>query len=840
MPSNPPRSDSDNAASTPPSVEDSTVEMKRPSGMAAKAASPVNGSAGEGNGACVLVIEDDPRGARMLAAHLQSAGYRATVAHSAAAAQSALERALPDLILCDVCLPGMDGIQFTRFVRGESRTASLPIALITSSDDSKILARGLEAGADDFLSKPVNSLELRTRVRSLLRSKILADELRARGQSASSFAGDQQPAALHDHPSRDGKPLAVIIEDSAQDRRLLEAYLTEFGFQIRPAVSAATGLELVRETLPDLVVLDLLLPDRNGYDFIAALKSDPRCSCVPILVVSAMCEISDRVKALEVGADDFIVKGFERLEFEARSRRLLRLKRSLDQLNSRCDQALRRAVTDSLTGLYTRGFMLETLENQLQFAKRYGHPYAAIFADIDHFKMVNDRYGHAAGDTVLCAVAGALRGLMRQADTLVRYGGEEFVALLPNTNGDDAMALAERMRATVAALQVPIEGAGSIQVTISLGVSSYPSDANDGQTLVERGDAAMYLAKQSGRNRIAGVQSQARGPLAGARVLLVDDDEETLRGLEASLAPEGYELLQARDGVEALELVERQQPEVIIMDATMPRLGGYDACRRLKQDAKSPPSVVIMTGPDAHAERQLGVEAGVDEFISKPIDQIELVTRVRALVRHRRDQGVLEDTEAVMFAMARAVEDRDPLVGNHMERVAEYSVGLGRAIGLGERELQALRRAGRVHDLGKIVVPDAILFKPGELTPSEFEIIKRHPDEGFRLLSPLPMFAEALPPVRFHHERLDGSGYPLGLRGDAVPKLAQIVAIADVYDALTTDRHYRSAIPAAEACVVLRDEARRGLHDVRLIETFIAYVAARGTQQSEPEAAARQ
>jgi diguanylate cyclase (GGDEF)-like protein len=786
-------------------------------------------AAPQGQGAGVLIVEDDPRGARLLAAHLQSAGYRATVAHSADEAHTAVESALPDLILCDVCLPGTDGIELTRALRSSERTASVPIALITSSDDSKILARGLEAGADDFLSKPVNALELRTRVRSLLRSKLLADELRARGQGALPPADERPTAApAHDLPPANEKPLAIVVEDSAQDRRLLEAYLKEFGFSTQPAESAAAGLRLARERGPDMVVLDLLLPDRSGYEFIASLKSDPQSSRVPILVVSAMSEVQDRVKALEAGADDFIVKGFERLEFEARSRRLLRLKRSLDQLNTRCDQALRQAVTDSLTGLYTHGFMRETLESQLQCAERYGTPYSAIFSDIDHFKQVNDRFGHAAGDAVLRAVAQALRGLMRQSDTLVRYGGEEFVALLPHTDGDEALVLAERMRTTVAALRVAVDGAPPIEVTMSLGVASFPADATNGEALVQRGDAAMYLAKQSGRNRTVVCGANPSAQSSGACILVADDDEANIRRLEACLLPEGYRLLRARDGVQAVEISRREALDLVIMDAVMPGLTGFDACRRIKQDPQTQElPVVLVTTSGARDDKLRGMEAGADEFITKPIDKIELVIRVRALVRRRRDSDVLDDAEKVMFAMAQAVEDRDPLSGNHMERVAEYAVALGRAVGLDERDLAALWRAARLHDIGKIAIPDAILFKPGPLTPDELAIVRDHPDKGYRLLSPLRAFGDALAAVRFHHERLDGSGYPLGLRGDDVPRLAQILAIADIYDALSARRHYRDAVPKGRAIELLRDEARRGLHDPGLVETFVAQLAER-------------
>ena len=457
----------------------------------------------------ILIIEDDPRSARMVSAHLQSAGYRVDIAYLAADAQKSIEAALPDLVLCDVCLPDMDGIQFTTWLRHRFADANLPIALITSSDDSKILSRGLEAGADDFLAKPVNSLELRSRVRSLLRSKFMADELRNREQTSLPRDNDDTRAFSSRTEGIEGqKPLVVVIEDSPQERRLMQAQLAELKCETRGADSAEAGMALIREFSPALIVLDLLLPTCQGYEFIAALKSDRDCAHVPILVVSALSEVEDRVKALELGADDYITKGFERVEFEARVRRLLRLKNSLDKLNSRCNQAMQMAVTDSLTGLFTPGFMRETLQSQLSYARRSGEPYSVIFADIDHFKQINDCHGHAAGDAVLRSVSAAISRVARQSDTVARYGGEEFVVLLPHTDRSGAVLFAERMREAIAATETPLSGSQSINVTMSLGVATFPEDATDGESLLERGDAAMYLAKQSGRNRVIAAAPQ--------------------------------------------------------------------------------------------------------------------------------------------------------------------------------------------------------------------------------------------------------------------------------------------------------------------------------------------
>jgi len=423
-------------------------------------------------------------------------------------------------------------------------------------------------------------------------------------------------------------------------------------------------------------------------------------------------------------------------------------------------------------------------------------------------------------------VAGALRNLVRRSDTLVRYGGEEFVALLPNTNRADAVVLAERMRETVAAVTVDCERAPAFQVTTSFGVASYPADAADAELLLQRGDAAMYLAKQLGRNRVATLEDAATVDDRGGNILIVDDDEKNLRLLEAYLRPEGHHLLYAYNGIDAIETALAHHPDVIIMDAMMPKLSGFDACQRLKQDPRCHLiPVMLVTSLNGREDRLRGIEAGADDFVTKPIDRKQLMMRLRALLRHKRDMDSLEDAETVIFALARAVEGRDPTLGDHVERVARYAVGLGQCLGLNRRELIALRHAGIVHDIGKIAIADAILLKQGPLTADERLIIQQHADFGYNILKPLRTFADSLPAVRFHHERLDGSGYPLGLRGAEVPLLAQILAIADVYDALSAERHYRHAMSVEEACGILRDEARRGLHDTNLVETFITRVA---------------
>ena len=400
--------------------------------------------------------------------------------------------------------------------------------------------------------------------------------------------------------------------------------------------------------------------------------------------------------------------------------------------------------------------------------------------------------------------------------------------LLPRAERQAASQVAERVRCGVEALEIVLPQSGDakrLRVTVSLGVATFPDEANDAASLLQGADEAMYTAKQSGRNSLVVFGQDRPARPAQSRVLLVDDEEKNLRLLEAYLSPDGYEILKARDGEEALQLARRCRPDIILLDVMMPRLSGFDVCRRLKRenDTRLIP-VVLVTALSDRADWLRGIEAGADEFLSKPVNCEELSTRVRTSLRLKRNTDLLEDAETVIFTLARAVEARDPSTGGHVERVSHYAAELGKAIGLPDTQVQALRHAGVIHDIGKIAVPDAVLLKPGKLTTDEKQIIERHVEVGYELLRPLRTFAESLPAVRFHHERLDGSGYPLALRGAQVPVIAQVLAIVDVYDALTTNRVYRPALRQAEASQILRAEAARGMHDPNLVETFIQLV----------------
>lgn len=314
------------------------------------------------------------------------------------------------------------------------------------------------------------------------------------------------------------------------------------------------------------------------------------------------------------------------------------------------------------------------------------------------------------------------------------------------------------------------------------------------------------------------------------RVLVADDTESVRALFRKLLTTDGHDVIVVQDGEEALAAVEQHQPDVILCDVGMPHMDGLEVCRRLKADpATRLIPVVLITGLSDMSDRIKGIEAGADEFLSKPVHPHELRARVRSLSRMKHLIDALDSAEAAFLALALTIEARDPDTNGHCERLARHAVALGRALGLPPVDLEALHRGGYLHDVGKVGIPDAVLLKPGPLTREEFESMKRHPEIGESLCRPLQSLKRVRPIIRSHHERLDGSGYPDRLRGDAVPLLAQIVGIVDVYDALTSRRPYRNAMTADEASRHLRGEIEQGRFLREYVEAFLDTVGATTT-----------
>ena len=309
------------------------------------------------------------------------------------------------------------------------------------------------------------------------------------------------------------------------------------------------------------------------------------------------------------------------------------------------------------------------------------------------------------------------------------------------------------------------------------------------------------------------------------RVLVVDDVDGNVRLAAAVLEPHGYVGSAVSDGESALDEIHRSQPDLILLDVMMPGLDGFETCRQLKDNPETRLiPVVLVTALRQPHDRIHGLEAGADDFISKPFNAHELRARVQSLVRLKRHTDDLESADAMILSLALTIEARDLSTDGHCQRLAAYACAVGTRLGLSECDLISLRRGGFLHDIGKVGIPDAVLLKKGPLTPDEYALMQSHTIIGDRLCGELRSLRAVRPIVRSHHERLDGSGYPDALAGDDIPLLAQIIGIVDVYDAMTTDRPYRRATTPREACEELLRETRRGRHRRDLVEAFVSLV----------------
>jgi two-component system cell cycle response regulator len=436
----------------------------------------------------ILVVDDIETNRRLLEARLSAEYFEVIEAEDGLAALEAARAHEPDLILLDIMMPGLDGFETCRRLKADPALRHIPVVMVTALDQREHRIKGLEAGADEFLTKPVDDVALFARVRSLLRLKVVMDELRLR-ETASDLRGDAPQVA--------GR-IVVASPDADSAGRIVSMF--------EPPLSASVAMEpletLRRARTADLVVIDLTAARFDGLRLAARIRSDADTRQIPILGIVESDDRAAMVRALDLGVTDVILRPLDPGEMQARARTQLRRKAYADALRDRLEESLEMAVTDALTGLHNRRYVVSRLRQSLDTLERSGEPFAAALIDIDHFKRINDSWGHQAGDLVLKGFSDRLRRELRAIDIAGRYGGEEFLILFAGAGIDEALEAAERFRAAMAREPFQAPGAGDpIAVTVSAGITAgEPGD--DVEDVIARADAALYEAKSSGRNQI--------------------------------------------------------------------------------------------------------------------------------------------------------------------------------------------------------------------------------------------------------------------------------------------------------------------------------------------------
>ena len=448
----------------------------------------------------VLVVDDILANGKLLEAKLSAEYFEVLVASSGMEALAKIDEHDPDIVLLDVMMPGMDGFEVCRRVKQNPKTAHLPIVMVTALDQTADRVAGLESGADDFLTKPVDDAALFARVRSLVRLKMMTDELRMREATGRSM-GLVDPAHSLTGGAASGRVL--IVEDRADWAAWLSSTL-QTSHDVTAIQCFEDAVARVRGEQYDLIIVSLGLRGFDGLRLCSQLRSLPEGRGIPILVLVSEGDRRKLTHALELGVNDYLMRPVDTNELIARVRTQLRKKHYADRLRQNVQQSFEMAVKDQLTGLHNRRYMGRHLETLISSAEKSGKPVAFLIVDIDHFKSINDNHGHDIGDEVLRAFAARISGSVRGIDLACRYGGEEFVIVMPDTDLEFAQVVAERLRKYVESTPFSISrDPGVLDVTISIGIAGSALRGDSAEALLRRADRALYRAKREGRNRVA-------------------------------------------------------------------------------------------------------------------------------------------------------------------------------------------------------------------------------------------------------------------------------------------------------------------------------------------------
>jgi two-component system cell cycle response regulator len=447
----------------------------------------------------ILVVDDLLPNIRLLQAKLEKEYYTVSTAESGPEALEMISLELPDLILLDVMMPEMDGFEVCRRLKGDPRTSDIPVVMVTALSEVEDRVQGLNAGADDFLTKPINDHALFARIRSLVRLKTMVDELKLRDQTGEQLGfSDESRQRINDVSGAN----VLVIDDDIAEGQLIVEKLNESNIKAKLVDDAAEAVALTSTHGYELIILSSQLQSDDPMHLALHFRSQERTKAIPLLLLVEEDNTDLLVKSLDMGINDYVVTPLDRNEMIARVTIQVRRKKYQDALKDTQKQQLSLAITDGMTGLYNRRYFDIHLEKTLGKCLAEGKPLYLIVIDVDHFKDVNDTYGHQSGDQILIQLAKRMLASIRPTDLCARYGGEEFVVVLYDTVKEGAVNVAERLRAAVEdnAFTIP-SGSGELKKTISLGVAGV-QEGDNSSSLIERADQALYYAKEHGRNQV--------------------------------------------------------------------------------------------------------------------------------------------------------------------------------------------------------------------------------------------------------------------------------------------------------------------------------------------------
>lgn len=448
----------------------------------------------------VLVVDDLPQNVKLLEAKLTNEYYDVASAYSGTQALNKIKGFSPDIVLLDVMMPDMDGFETCKRLKSDPETAHIPVVMITALSDISDRVKGLESGADDFITKPINDMHMLARVKSLVRLKQITDELRLRDQTGSELGVNEKQFQF----DKDYTGSILIIDDDVVETKRIAEKLSSLGHKVISVTDAAKALEAATSAPYDLVIVSTQLTDMDGLRLCSQIRNNEKSRQVPLLILIESDEKKLLIKGFEIGINDYLVTPIDQNELVARVKTQIRRKKYQDELKSSYKESISLAVVDSLTKLYNRRYLDAHLKNIVAQSGEKGKDLSLLTIDIDHFKKINDApgFGHHIGDEVLQQIAQRILNSIRSTDLATRPGGEEFVVVMPGTDAKSAKEIAERLRFAISSVPFIISAPpGGLKATVSIGLATMKS-GDSAEELMKRSDEALYKAKNEGRDRV--------------------------------------------------------------------------------------------------------------------------------------------------------------------------------------------------------------------------------------------------------------------------------------------------------------------------------------------------
>lgn len=733
----------------------------------------------------IIVVSSIASELSTLSAQLMGVDYDVIQAMSFKDAEEEIYKIIPHLLIIDPNLDGFTPTGITQLLKRFGGHAQVPILYILDREDKSDVIEILREGLDDTLLRPIFSLELVTRSRSLLRNRQLLGQIRLqelflRRRGLKPFSPTGTSSSI------------LLFEDEGEHRNRISKMADELGCILSKTDRAREALEMVMKSAPDLIIMDILFPEKDGFDFCRFLKGNPATRNIPLLMLTSVPELDNRILGFDFGPDDYLVKPAPDIEIQIRIRRLLTRRSGHERLEGNHQILVREELADPFSGYSGQEYFRFYLPEMAQWSQDASLPFSV---STFKFRTVSEL------QTASQVFARSLRNL----DAIFKTGDLEITLVLPETP-------ASRTRNAVSRLVNLIELEGIERGSYLVGSASTPEDGWEPERLLSLADhrATVDLAVYQpdmpvGKNRIIVLSSNGSG---GNLALSLED-----RGLK------GTEPITISD----LERADIPSADLVIIQGDSQRAQSILTKVRGLTGGLELPVFFRPTG-GLSEEQEKAISMAVDDYVPSEAGMDYLAHRVKQLLLRREAQTSRSHLEGILGYLIKLAESSDPTMKGHTHRVSLASVALGMRMNLTPSELEAIRWGSILHDVGKIFIPDSILQKKGMLNPEEYAVVKSHPKVGYNLCQGIPFLEGALPIIKNHHERMDGGGYPEGLNGEQVPLLTRIVSVVDVYDSLMMDRAYRPGFDSREALEILVSESQRGMWDSYVVEEFVEMV----------------